>query len=179
MSLDDAPAGTPALDPHARYVRTAPGHAELASPRHALLPQARRALALSDGEHALAELAQRARPGEIESAVALLVSLGLVEPAGGTRRAPLAWRQRRLAALKRDLDGLFESALGADGIVADARVRDSVDSDRLRRVLREAIDHARLRGGESIAADLAHRVRRLAPDASRSGAGAAGPDERL
>lgn len=159
MSAD----GTPAPDPRTRYVCTPQGRAEAARPRHALAPQVRRVLILAAGRRPLAELAQHVRPGEIEAAVALLVSLGLIEPTVRADPAPAVSPQRRLAALKRALHGVFEQALGHDGIVADARVRDSVDLPRLRRALRESIDQAGLRAGDATATELAQRVRRLLP----------------
>lgn len=152
-----------ASDAHAVYAKTTRGAAEAAEHRQPLPTTVRRVLLLVDGRRSVAQLRDHARPGELAGILALLESLELIAriDSADTAAAAVSAERRALAELKRVLCGLFESELGGAGLVADARLRDSVSLDVLRRVLRESIDTARLRAGPACAQRLAARVRQV------------------
>lgn len=154
----------PPTDPRAVYAKTEAGRLEIVDRRHGLSAAARRVLILIDGRVPMGDLPRHARPGDLEGIVGLLDSLGLIERVGTAEAAgPLASanEQRTLTDVKRDLASLFEGELGVAGIVADARVQDSVSLDLMRRVLRESIETVQRRYGHDVAQRLALRARHL------------------
>lgn len=143
------------------YVKTPAGAAEITERRLGLSPAARRILIVIDGQRRLADLMAFARAGELGVLIAELESKGLVALAsvadtdGVAEREEQIQREREvLARLRASLAGVFVKELGAGGEVLEARIRDCVSLDVLKRVLREGIDAVSAQCGE----DGARRV---------------------
>ena len=147
-----------APDPRLVFSKTPRGQDEVAQRVPGLSIFARRILILVDGRRSLRDLAPFARPGEIEHIVddlqarGLIVLSGIADALTDEEIAEQARRERQaLEGLQRALDGVFARELGAEGLVLDARVRDCVNLDLMRRLLREALDAvARERGPRAI-----------------------------
>ncbi len=145
------------LDPRLVFAKTESGAAEVAARAHKLSISERRILILLDGRRRLADLPPFARPGELAPIVDRLESCGLIALAGiaedvAPREDDLRRQKERAvqARLLTALDGAFEREVGAAGLILEARLRDCVNLEVFRRVLREAIDTVeRMRGREA------------------------------
>jgi hypothetical protein len=148
------------------YGRTPAGDAELAARELALSASARRLLVLVDGRRSAGLLSSFVRVGEFELLIGELLRGGLVEATGLAELPDEAGRLARqlaetaaLQTAKQRLQSLFEDELGPAGHVWDARVADSVNSEVLRRVLREGVDVVFYRNGEAAARRIVAAIR--------------------
>lgn len=154
------------FDPRLVFTKTDAGATEVAARTLKLTTSERRILILLDGRRRLADLPSFARPGELEPIVDRLEAAGLIALAGiaddPAASDAEARRQRERAVQSRiqaALDGAFEREIGAAGLIFEARLRDCLNLEVTRRVLREAIDQVeRMRGREAAERILA-RVR--------------------
>lgn len=154
------------LDPRLVFAKTPQGSGAIAQRRDGLSAAARRVLILIDGRRRLMDLAPFVRPGDLEPIVEDLIARELIVLAGiadAPDQRELDERLRReretIAQMKRALAGAFERELAADGLVLDARLRDCVSLEVMRRLLREAVDAIARHRGEDAAARLLARIR--------------------
>jgi len=155
-----------APDPRLVFAKTPLGSDEMTQRALGLSNAARRVLILVDGKRRLLDITPFVRPGEIEGIVEELQALGLIALAGiadALTDEELRERERRqrdaLRALQRALAGAFARELGQEGLVLDARVRDCVDMDVARRLLRDAVETVARRRGEKAAERLLRTIR--------------------
>jgi len=155
-----------APDPRLVFAKTPVGRDEIAQRVLGLSSSARRILILVDGRRRLLDLAPFARQGEIEAIVDELQARGLIALSGiadeitDDELEERARRQREtLEALQHALAGAFVRELGAEGLVFDARVRDCVSLDVMRRLLREALDAVARQRGERAIEPLLRTIR--------------------
>ncbi len=156
------------FDPRLVFAKTDSGATEVAARAFKLSTSERRILILLDGRRRLADLPPFARPGELDPIVDRLEACGLIALAGiadhpaqredDTRRQKERSVQTRLLA---SLDGAFEREVGAAGLILEARLRDCVNLEVFRRVLREAIDQVERMRGREAAERLLTRIRPL------------------
>jgi hypothetical protein len=154
------------------FAKTDPGTLEVTERKLGLSQTARRVLILMDGQRRLSDLAGMARPGELVLVIEELQSKGLVRLSGiaeGPNIEDIRARDQQLmvvvSELKKALDGKFHAELGNTGHIFDERVKDCVNLDVMRRVLREAIDAVSFKNGDRAAQHIVSLVR---PILSRS-----------
>jgi len=155
-----------APDPRLVFAKTPLGRDEVVQRDLGLSSSARRILILVDGRRRLLDLAPFARQGEIDAIVDELQARGLIALSGiadTITEDELEERSRRqretLEALQAALAGAFVRELGAQGLVFDARVRDCVSLDVMRRLLREALDAVARERGERAIEPLLRTIR--------------------
>lgn len=148
------------------FGRTRAGEREITARELPLGQSARRILMLIDGRRTVRELSRLARPGELDTVLALLDKHALVEvvatiaePTEGQRRALALQERERLRRLKVALRHMFAERLDTAGHIWDARIADAVNDDVLRRVLREAINTLQRRRGSEAARQALEQVR--------------------
>lgn len=151
------------IDSTVIYGKTDRGISEVVARTHGLSPTARRVLILVDGKRPIAQLMTFTREGDLQGALLELESLELihrVDESTEPMHTPTSSSEYRvLSRVKGELQGMFVQALGARGIVLDARVQDAMSLVVLRRVLRDVIDIAALRIDANAARQLAARAR--------------------
>lgn len=163
------------LDLRLVFAKTPRGSDAIARRDDGLSAAARRILILIDGRRRLMDLAPFARPGDLEPIVEDLQARELIVLAG-IAEAPdereIGERRRRereaIASMQRVLAGAFAHELGADGLVLDARLRDCVSLEVMRRLLREAVDTVARHRGEQAAQRLLARIRDVYRDFAQS-----------
>lgn len=156
------------LDIRLIYARTDKGETELRDRARMLANGSRRILRLIDGRRATGDLTLLARPGELEPIIEALLSEGLIHasrvleaPSEREAREQERRQRERLGLMQRALAGMFEQALGVDGLVLDARIQDCVNLEVLRRVLRDVIDTLGRRAGDEAMQRVLARVREI------------------
>jgi hypothetical protein len=161
-----------AIDLRLVFAKTDPGILEVTERKLGLSQTARRVLILIDGQRRLSDLAGMARPGELVRVIEELQGKALVRLSGiaeGPNIEEIRARDRELAVvvleLKQALQGRFYAELGNTGHIFDERVKDCVNLDVMRRVLREGIDSVSFKNGDRAAQSLVSVVR---PILSRS-----------
>ncbi len=161
-----------AIDLRLVFAKSDAGTSEVTARKLGLTQTARRVLILIDGQRRLSDLAGMARPGELVLVIEDLQNRGLIRLSGiaeGPNVEAIKARDQDLlmvvAELKQALDGAFFKHLGATGHIFDERVKDCVNIDVMRRVLREAIDSVSFRNGDLAAQSIVSTVR---PILSRS-----------
>jgi hypothetical protein len=154
------------------FAKTDPGTLEVTERALGLSQTARRVLILIDGQRRLSDLSGMARPGELVRVIEELQGKGLIRLTGiaeGPNVEDIRARDQHLAVvvaeLKKALDGKFYVELGNTGHIFDERVKDCVNLDVMRRVLREGIDAVSFKNGDRAAQNLVSIVR---PILSRS-----------
>lgn len=155
-----------APDPRLVFAKTPLGSDEMTQRALGLSNAARRVLILVDGRRRLLDITPFVRPGEIDGIVEELQALGLIVLAGiadaltdEELREREARQRETLRALQRALEGAFARELGKEGLVLDARVRDCVDLDVLRRLLRGAVETVERKRGQRCAERLLRTIR--------------------
>jgi hypothetical protein len=154
------------------FAKSDAGTVEVTARTLGLSQTARRVLILIDGQRRLRDLSGMARPAELVSVIEELQGKGLIRLSGiaeGPSVEDLRAKDQALALvvseLKLALAGKFHQELGNTGHVFDERVRDCVNLDVMRRVLREAIDSVSFKNGDRAAQSIVTVVR---PILSRS-----------
>jgi hypothetical protein len=154
------------------FTKTDSGTLEVTERKLGLSQTARRVLILIDGQRRLSDLAGMARPNELIKVIEELQTKDLIRLTGiaeGPNVEDLRARDQQLAVvvaeLKKALDGKFHAELGNTGHIFDERVKDCVNLDVMRRVLREGIDAVLFKNGDRSAQNIVSVVR---PILSRS-----------
>ncbi len=150
------------------FGKTAAGSAAVGERLVQMSAPARRLLLVMDGKRQLADLPAFTRPGEVDDAIEELEALGLIvlvgiasEPSAAERAARARRDAATLALLKPMLAGAVHRELGADGVVLGERVRDCVNLDVLRRLMRECFDAVLRAHGHEAARRLVKDVKPL------------------
>jgi hypothetical protein len=161
-----------AIDLRLVFAKTDSGTQEVTARKLGLSQTARRVLILIDSQRRLSDLAGMARPGELVQVIEELQGKGLIRLSGiaeGPDVEAIRAKDQELALivleLKHALANRFHKELGNTGHIFDERVKDCVNLDVMRRVLREAIDSVSFKNGDLAAQSIVTVVR---PILSRS-----------
>jgi hypothetical protein len=164
------------------FTKTPKGVAEVAARGGALSLAARRVLIMIDGKRTVADLAPLLRPGEVDSVIGTLESMGFIQRAGGesapataapapaASAAPAAAASQAQAAdahsglpleeLKRRAVRELSDRLGPEAEVMAMRIEQVRSNDELRERLREAERLLSGLMGEAVAQDYLRALRR-------------------